>query len=442
LYFLETFAVGGLMGFAPMAGFIVLSYAAIEILRGKHETNWYWAILVLTLLYFFWLKKYAFVPGVLLLSTPYAGIGVSYIFFRIMQLIIDANSDNISGRLGAFTYLNYVLNFTTLVSGPIQRYEDFSASQTKPKSVTWFATGRSIERIIFGLFKVLVLATIFDEWHIQSLSLLATHDTLIGRATIGAESLVGYTIYLYCNFSGYTDIVIGIARFLGIELPENFNRPFSALNFMDFWARWHMTLSNWLKTYVYNPLVKTLMVKFPASGADPYIGAFAFLLTFFLIGLWHGQTWVFVLYGVILGVGISGNKLYQVLMISKIGRKRYRLLAANWLYQALMRGMTFTYFCLSLVCFWASWTQITQLCGWLGWSGAAAVSATIFVSATVLLEAWERLRGAIMAVELADHPLVLSRYLRTAWSTGLIVITVGVASLTSTPAPDIIYKNF
>jgi hypothetical protein len=81
-----------------------------------------------------------------------------------------------------------------------------------------------------------------------------------------------YPFYLYCNFSGYTDVVIGIARFLRIKLPENFDRPFSSLNFLEFWSRWHMTLSNWLKTYVYYPLLMTLMRKFLSRTIEPFLG--------------------------------------------------------------------------------------------------------------------------------------------------------------------------
>jgi len=440
--FLWTFAAGGWVGFLPMAGFVLAGYAAVVLLRANRSRALFLLLLILPLALFFWLKKYAFVPRALWLTVPYVTIGVSYIFFRILQLVIDAGSGNLGGRFGLVSYLNYTLNFTTLVSGPIQRHEDFSQNEEHPRPVGWFTGGSAVERIIIGFFKVLVLSALLHEWHKQSLDILAIRSAPADRIVASAEALIGYTIYLYCNFSGYTDIVIGVARFLGFELPENFNRPFSALNFMDFWARWHMSLSNWLKTYVYNPLLKGLMARIPSPGVDPYLGALAFLVTFFLIGVWHGQTWIFVLYGILLGVGVSGNKLYQVWMIKRLGRKEYRSLSAHWAYRTAARGLTFTYFNLSLVCFWAGWPQISDICSRLSWGGAVAVAGLIWLVSAVALEAWERLRALTLAVQIKQQPLVLSRYLRTAWGTALVLITIGMVSLTATPAPDIVYKNF
>ncbi len=151
---------------------------------------------------------------------------------------------------------------------------------------------------------------------------------------------------------------------------------------------------------------------------------------------------VFVLYGLLLGVGVAGNKLYQVWMIKRLGRKSYRSLSSHWAYQAAARGLTFAYFNVSLVCFWATWPQITDLCGRLGWGGSAAVAALIWVCAALVLEAWERLRAGALHIQADGQPVLLSRYLRTAWGTALVLITIAMVSLTATPAPDIVYKNF
>lgn len=442
IYFLATFGAGGAMGFLPMAAFIAAGYAGTWLLRGQKSPAVFWVAIGLMIAFFCWLKKYAFVPAGTELARPYVTIGLSYMFFRIMQVLIDAHGEEGAHGIGIPAYLNYVLNFTTLISGPIQRYEDFAANRATPARLDWIAAGRSVERIVLGAFKVTVVAGIFYRWHGQGLLELDAGGPALDRGAILAMIVVCYTLYLYCNFSGYTDIVIGVARFLRIELPENFDRPFSALNFMDFWARWHMTLSNWLKFYVYNPLARGLMQRFHSPAADPYIGVFAFLVTFFLIGLWHGQTMVFVLYGLLLGVGVSGNKLYQIFMAKWLGRSGFRKLSGALLYRACARGLTFTYFTLSLVCFWAGWTQITDLCGRAGVVGIAAATAIVFVAATILLQAWEWLRARAMSVTLAGRPVTSSRYLRTAEVTAIALITLAVMSLTATPAPDIVYKNF
>jgi D-alanyl-lipoteichoic acid acyltransferase DltB (MBOAT superfamily) len=180
---------------------------------------------------------------------------------------------------------------------------------------------------------------------------------------VGSGILLGlaYPLYLYFNFSGYTDIVIGVARFLRLTLPGNFDRPFSSTNFLDFWGRWHITLSYWLKTYVYSPLLKTLMQRFPNPRWAAYFGVFSYFVTFFLVGVWHGRTSVFMFFGLLQGFGVSGNKLYQILMTEWLGKKRYKQLCAGIMYRALSRGLTFTFFAFSLVWFWSNWRQMGQI---------------------------------------------------------------------------------
>src|SRR6202044_372706 len=98
-----------------------------------------------------------------------------------------------------------------------------------------------------------------------------------------------------------TDVVIAVARCFRIVLPENFNRPFSAPNALNFWARWHISLSQWLKTYVYTPLLVGLMRRFPSPAAEPLFATIAFFVTFFLVGVWHGQTSEFIVFGFLQG---------------------------------------------------------------------------------------------------------------------------------------------
>lgn len=442
LYFLSTFASIGWVGLVPVFGFVLACYVFIGWLLRDRVKRHFPILLVIAFLAFFWIKKYPFVPSAWKLALPYTTIGLSYMFFRLLQLLIDARSGNVRALPHPVDYLNYLFNFPTLVSGPIQRYEAFITSQDAPARIDWIVLGRAIERIATGVFKVTVAAAALLVVHRQSQADLAATVVLYEQVFSACGVLVGYTLYLFFNFSGYTDIVIGVGRLLGIELPENFNRPFSACNFMDFWARWHMTLSNWLKTYVYNPLARHLMTRFPSPAADPYIGVTSFLVTFFLIGLWHGQTAVFVLYGLLLGLGVSGNKLYQVLMAKRLGKKGYRALAAKAWYQTAARGLTFTYFTLSLVCFWGGWAEITDLCGRLGWSGVGLTALLILAAASLVLELMERARTLMLRGHDSVWDVPGSRYLRTAMVTAMLVIATAVVTLMAAPAPDIIYKNF
>jgi len=209
--------------------------------------------------------------------------------------------------------LNYTLNFTTVLSGPIQTYQDFSKYQLAPIPLRLdpYDIGRAVERIVIGFFKVNVLSLALSLMQGQALEALQSAGSLETRTVQGFLIIGLYPLYLYCNFSGYIDIVIGIARLLRIELPENFNRPFSADNFMNFWSRWHITLSEWLKTYVYNPLLIAGMRRFQSAAIAPFLGIFAIFVTFFLVGLWHGQTAEFLFFGVLQPGGVAGVMLYQ-----------------------------------------------------------------------------------------------------------------------------------
>lgn len=442
LLFLASYHQAGPLAFVPMLGFIGLGYLGVLLLQRRPGGRFLWPCLAACLLLFVWLKKYTFIPAELLIPAGYVSIGLSYVFFRVMQMLIDAGESQLAGRVRLIDYLNFVLNFTTLISGPIQRYEDYLHDRQSPEPVHLFSAAAALERIVLGVFKVLVLASLVFTLQKAGIDALQAAQHPADKALAGLALTAGYSIYLYFNFSGYTDIVIGLGRFLGMRLPENFNRPFSAGNFMEFWARWHMTLSNWLKFYVYNPLLKNLLQRHPQLWLAPYLGVFAFFFTFFLIGLWHGQTAVFALYGFLLGLGVSGNKLYQLRMQAWLGRKAYKALTGNRLYQTFARGLTFTWFSLSLVCFWADWSQISSFCNLLGKQGIGMMCALLWLSASLLLATGELWRRFYLGLHCGGVQLAGSRYLRTAWVTAMLAITVGSALLMNGPAPDIVYKNF
>ena len=442
LWFFASFATGGVLQLVPMAAFMALGYVVVRSLHAPRAARRLAWTIALVLVVFFWLKRYTFVPESLWITTPYVTLGLSYILFRVLQLVIDARDDETVGTIGPVAYVNYLLNFPAFISGPIQRYQEWAEQDRAPLAVDWTSLAESIERIVVGVFKVVVVGPVLLGWHQAALRELAPQMSAVDRGLHGAAIAGFYAIYLFLNFSGYTDIVIGLARLLGMRLPENFNRPFSATSFLDFWARWHMSLSNWLKTYVYSPVVKALMQRYPQRSVEPYIGVVAFFVTFFLIGLWHGQTLVFALYGFLLGLGVSGNKLHQIRMNKRLGKKRYAALGRRVGYQAFGRGLTFLWFAISLVCFWATWPQIEALCASLGPAGFAVAALVLFVSAGVLFTVVDRVRGAALGVRVADTTLFTHRYLRTVFVTAIAFVAIAAMVLMSGPAPDIVYKNF
>src|ERR1039457_1391355 len=162
--------------------------------------------------------------------------------------------------IGPLAYLLYMLDFTTLVSGPIQRYDEFARSQfaSQPIALGPRVVGLQLERIVRGFFKVNVLTKLLHAVQQDALAQLSPISATSLKLYAPFTLALVYPLFLYANFSGYIDIVFALARLMRLRLPENFDRPFEASSVLDFWNKWHITLSNWLKTYVYNPLLVAL----------------------------------------------------------------------------------------------------------------------------------------------------------------------------------------
>lgn len=425
----------------PLIAFVGLGYIGLKLI----ESGWVRAVtpmVLATILIYVWLKKYTFLPAPLFLRISYSTLGLSYIFFRIIHLLEDAKNKALPGRVGPVSYLVYTLNFTSLIAGPIQRYQEFDKSQREARRPSIVHAGVAVERIITGLFKTNVMALAFSMLQRGAIDKVMTAAHWETHVLPGVVVIATYPFFLYCNFSGYIDIVIGIAQLIGIKLPENFDRPFSADSFIDFWNRWHITLSTWLKTYVYTPLVMGLMIRFPDESLAPVWGVIAFFVTFFLVGAWHGQTSAFLFFGVLQGLGVSINKLYEIALVARLGRKRVRLLASNALYIAVCRGLTFTWFAFTLIWFWSTWSNLTSLATVMGTSAIIAALCLILAGATIGLALWEAGRTALLRIEWGNQVVLRSRYLRTAWCTALALITIATGVLVHQQAPEIIYKTF
>jgi D-alanyl-lipoteichoic acid acyltransferase DltB (MBOAT superfamily) len=429
--------------FLPLTGFLVLGYAGLVLLERRWSRTLAWSVLPVILVYV-WLKKYTFLPEASFLHFPYFTLGLSYIFFRILHLLIESGDGGEKRRIGLGAYLLYTLNFTTFVSGPIQRYDEFARDQfaTEPIPLGPRVIGLQLERIVRGFFKVNVLAMLLNVLRVDALAQMSQPLPSSLKIYAAIRLAVLYPLFLYANFSGYIDIVIALARLMRVRLPENFDRPFSASSVLDFWNRWHMTLSNWLKTYVYNPLLLALMRRIPSPAVEPFLGVFCFFVTFFLIGVWHGRTSEFVVFGVLTGGGMSINKLWQLGLTRLTDRKRYRELAKNTVYTAVGRGLNFAWFAFTLFWFWGDWKQIGTAFSALSAAQWIGVWLAIWLAATVVLAIWEWLRTALLSFKTEGEPLLTSRYARVVYASTLGLASVLMAVLLSQPAPDIVYKAF
>lgn len=427
----------------PLAGFVLLGYLGLLVIAAGSVTLRPYCIGIVVLAYL-WLKKYTFLPESSFLQTPYFTLGLSYIFFRVLHLLIEQQTEDAGIRIGVVPYLTYLLNFTTFVSGPIQRYDEFARDQFAPPPIelTGASVGRQLERIVLGFFKVNVLALLFDMIHSDSLVQLSQPLPLLAKEFAAFRLVLSYPFFLYNNFSGYIDIVIGLACLLRIRLPENFDRPFSATSFLEFWNRWHITLSTWLKMYVYNSLLLTLARRTSSAAGQQYIGVFCFFVTFFLVGVWHGRTSEFVVFGILQGGGVAINKLWQISLARRLGRKEYKALAARPLYVMFARGLTFTWFAFTLTWFWGDWAQIRTAAAVLAPVGWLLVGLSVWISVAVTLATWERVRSALVAATRSLDSALLGHCLRIAGATALLMCALALNVVLDQPAPDIVYKAF
>jgi alginate O-acetyltransferase complex protein AlgI len=236
-------------------------------------------------------------PSDLGLATDLRWLGFSYIAFRMLHTLRDRQS----GRLPALSlqeYVSYVVFFPALTAGPIDRAERFSKDLRQSDNEKLVSLVEGGKRIAIGLFKKFAVA--------DTLALVALSNTNFSQVSSTPWMwglLYAYALRIYFDFSGYTDIAIGIGRLAGIKLPENFNQPYLKPNLTAFWNSWHMTLAQWFRTYIFNPLARALRT------AQNPIPAYAIILigqlvVMCLIGLWHGVTWNFLIWGAWHGIGL------------------------------------------------------------------------------------------------------------------------------------------
>jgi len=184
------------------------------------------------------------------------------------------------------------------------------------------------------------------------------------------------------------------------------------------------------------------MLRFPSQHVEPMIAVMAFFVTFFLLGFWHGQTWLFAGLGFLFGLGASGNKLHQLYVTKRLGRKRYKALAANPLYQIAARGLTFAWLSVGLLVFWLDWPALSGFVGDLGIAGSILVLVILVFGWCVGLLLHDIVKQIVLLPTWNGQPVARSRYLRTAWATSMVMVTALMALLMATPAPDVVYKGF
>ncbi len=226
-------------------------------------------------------------------------LGISFFTFQQIAYLVDAWRGEVI-ETGPVRYALFVSYFPQLIAGPIVHHAEMMPQFADPRlrHVDWDNIAAGLHRFAMGVFKKSVVA--------DTCGLIANtgYDAVLDLSTPEAWlTTVAYTLQLYFDFSGYTDMAIGSARMFNIGIPENFNAPYMAVDIQDFWRRWHMTLSRFLRSYLYVPLGGNR-----AGEGRLYFNLF---VTFLLGGLWHGAGWTFIAWGAMHGLGVVGHRAWK-----------------------------------------------------------------------------------------------------------------------------------
>ena len=249
-------------------------------------------------------------------------IGISFYTFQAMSYVIDVYRGEVLPQRSYLNVLLYISFFPQLIAGPIVKYHDVE-EQIEHRRITLDGVARGFRRFCFGLAKKVLIANtlgaVADAVFDASLS-----DVNIAVAWIGA---LAYVAQIYFDFSGYSDMAIGLARMFGFTYKENFNYPYVSTSVKEFWRRWHISLSTWLREYLYFPLGGNRKGR-PRAVANK-------IVVFFCCGLWHGAAWTFVVWGLLHGFFLL---LEEYLPIRKLPKP------VGWLYTMLVVTFTFVLF--------------------------------------------------------------------------------------------------
>jgi D-alanyl-lipoteichoic acid acyltransferase DltB (MBOAT superfamily) len=225
-------------------------------------------------------------------------VGISFYTFESLSYTIDVYRGQLQATRNFFEFAFFLTFFPHLVAGPIVRASDFLPQLDRDPRLTPNAVGEGLFLIATGMIKKVAFA---DYLAINLVDRVFDDPS----AYMGPEimlALYAYTLQIYCDFSGYTDVARGSAMLFGLKLPENFDRPYQSTSPAEFWRRWHMTLSTWLRDYLYYPL--------GGSRSSPGRAYFNLGLTMFLIGLWHGAAWTFVVYGLLQATAMLTHRYF------------------------------------------------------------------------------------------------------------------------------------
>jgi D-alanyl-lipoteichoic acid acyltransferase DltB (MBOAT superfamily) len=309
-------------------------------------------------------------------------VGISYLAFRCSRLVIEVRNGVVK-KPNFLEYLNFAFFLPTMPVGPINSYANFRRGFEAPapspvgtgklpgrgsagrrpdegsqgKALQYdVPVGRALLRILVGAVKYQFLASLCGRLGYDSL-LLDDHPHHWMDLPV---AMVFYYLFLYLNFSGFCDLAIGAAALIGIPVPENFENPLIARNMKEFWNRWHITLSAWMRDVVFAPLSKFFARLCGAENVNHAI-ALTIAVVFLLVGIWHGCGWNFVAFGAAQSLGVVVVHYYTLFLKKRLGRDGFKAYNENPWIRAVAVPVTFCYFAVSLIFFACTFDQLKQI---------------------------------------------------------------------------------
>lgn len=257
--------------------------------------------------------------GALNITAVAMPLGISFIIFQAISYIADVYKEKTPATKNALTFALYNTLFCQLLQGPIMRFDNLG-SQIESRKTTVYDTWKGFERFVIGLGKKVLVANVLA---LQVDRIFSSGSTNVDVTQLGAPiawiGILFYTLQIYYDFSGYTDMAIGIGRMLGFKIDRNFEYPYTALSTQDFWRRWHITLSSWFKDYIYIPL--------GGSRCSKARACFNVAVVFFVTGIWHGANLTFIAWGLVFVITSVLERLFLGDLLKKNPVK-----IINWLY--------------------------------------------------------------------------------------------------------------
>ena len=233
-----------------------------------------------------------------------AFIGISYMSFKTIQIMLEISDGLIKEKISAKDYLQFLLFFPTVSAGPIDRSRRFlkEINEVMPRKEYLELAGDGVYRIVLGLLYKVVLSTYVYQM------LLALNNT--GTVVYSIKYMYLYTLYLFFDFAGYSLMAVGSSNILGIHTPMNFNKPFLSVDIKDFWTRWHITLSTWLRDFVFSRVLMQVIRKKWFKNRL-HNATYAYMVNMLVMGFWHGLSVSYIVYGFYHGVLMAGFEVYQ-----------------------------------------------------------------------------------------------------------------------------------